>query len=304
MPAVSAQIARLIREGKMEKQYVTESPYPSYKEPLIMTGDALVLPDLEMPFHNAEFINKVLWLAEKWGIKQCILAGDVLHFDSLTGWDPSWHNENRGGITAEAEKELMKEAEKLPAKYREQFIQKIAEVGIKTEQDGLTTELDIARRELRSISKLFTEVHFLLGNHEGRYLRALETAISPKELLRNLEQMTWKIAPYYFSYLDTVRGRYQIEHPKGSAEGTAQQLASKFHAHIIMGHSHLLDFSWDISGKFYAIHAGHCVDESRLPYASQRHTTKREHKPGAVIVKDGYPYLLHDGIDWKFLGGK
>jgi hypothetical protein len=66
-----------------------------------------------------------------------------------------------------------------------------------------------------------------------------------------------------------------------------------------MGHSHLLDFTWDISGKFHAIHAGHCVDEGRLPYAAQRHITRRQHKPGAVIVRGGFPWLLFDGVPWE-----
>ena len=69
----------------------------------------------------------------------------------------------------------------------------------------------------------------------------------------------------------------------------------------MMGHSHRLSLAWDISGRYYAIHMGHCVDEMRLPYASQRSSTQPAHLAGAVIVRDGVPWLLHERIDWKRL---
>jgi hypothetical protein len=301
--SIRGQINRMMNDGHIGRQYITASPYPVYDTPLVMDGDALILPDLEFPFHEAEFVNKVLELAEKWGIRQCILAGDVLHFDSLSGWGAEWSIPNNGGITADAEKKLVDFAKTLSSRKQQEFFGLIGDIGERTQQDGMSTELSIARKELGRMSHLFDRIDFLLGNHEGRLLRALETTINPDELLRLLSAKDgWRIAPFYYSYLDTPAGRFQIEHPKGAAEGTAQQLAAKFHNHVIMAHSHLLDFSWDISGKFYAIHAGCCVDENRLAYAAQRHVTKRAHKLGAVIVMNGYPYLLHDRTDWEALG--
>jgi hypothetical protein len=300
---VRGKINELQRGEKVARRYVQESPYPKYSDPLVMEGDALILPDLEFPFHHADFVNRVLSLADAWQIKQVILAGDVLHFDSLSGWEPNWTDHNTGGMTANAETALMEFAKSLPSKQQGKMMELLGDIGQRTEQDGASTELSIARREMRHIADLFDRVDFLLGNHEGRLLRSLETALNPDELLRltDCNNPKFRIAPYYFSYLDTPRGRYQIEHPKGAAEGTAQGLAAKYGCNIIMGHSHLLDYTWDVSGRYHAIHAGHCVDEARLPYAAQRHTTRRAHKHGAVIVRDGYPWLLHDGIDWQAL---
>lgn len=301
--SIIGRLNRFVRDGTFTKQIITPSPYPVYDTPLELDGDALILPDMEIPFHNSEFVNRVLEMAQKWNIHQCILAGDVLHFDSLSGWEPNWVPENSGGLTASAEEKLMDYAMSLPAKKQGELMELIGNIGQRNEQDGVSTELNVARRELKKMAGLFDKIDFLLGNHEGRLLRALQTAVNPSELLRLLDadEPKWRIATYYYSYLNTCNGRYQVEHPKGAAEGTAQRLAEKYHAHIVMGHSHLLDFTWDISGKFYAIHAGHCVDELRLPYAAQRHTTKRAHKPGAVIVRDGYPWLFHEGVDWEKL---
>src|SRR5512140_1237820 len=57
---------------------IRESPYPRFDEPLHLEGDAIIFPDMEMPFHHAEFINKCLELARLWNIRQCICAGDLL----------------------------------------------------------------------------------------------------------------------------------------------------------------------------------------------------------------------------------
>lgn len=298
----SAAVRGKIEEIRVDKSVgiIRKSPYPRYDNPLVMEGDALVLPDIELPFHDADFINRVLDIAQAWNIRQAILAGDVLHFDSLSGWEPNWTSPSSGGMNAETETQLLEFAKRLGSKKQGELMELIGNVGTQEEQAGISNELGIARRELRRLAERFDKVDCILGNHEGRFLRALQTAIDPQELLRLLETGdNWRIAPYYYEYLDTVCGRYMIEHPKGYAESTAQSLAAKFNCHVIMGHSHQLDFSWDISGKYYAIQAGCCVDEARLPYASQRHTTRRQHKSGAVIVRNGYPWLLHQDTDWE-----
>ena len=295
-------------EGKINRlglnKIVRESPYPKFDSPLVMEGDAVILPDMEMPFHHAEFTNRVLDLARTWGIKQAILAGDVLHFDSLSGWEPNWAKLEEGGIIASAEDRLMDFAKSLKSKKQGELIELLGNIGQRSEADGVSTELGIARRELRRLTELFDRVDFVLGNHEGRLLRALQTTLDPQEVKRLLEGGDkWRIAEYYFSYLDTVQGRYQIEHPKTASKFSASRLASKHLCHILMGHSHQLNFTFDPSGTYYAIEMGCMVDENRLAYVAQRHNTSPTHRLGAVIVRDGYPWLLHENIDWERMRG-
>jgi hypothetical protein len=286
------------------KSIIRESPYPKFDSPLVMEGDAVVLPDLEMPFHHAEFTNRVLDLSQSWGIKQAILAGDVLHFDSLSGWEPNWAKLEEGGIVASAEEKLMEFSKSLPAKKQGELMELIGNIGQRSEADGVSTELGIARKELHKITELFDKVDFVLGNHEGRLLRALQTTLDPQEVKRLLEGGDkWRIAEYYFSYLDTAQGRYQIEHPKNASKFSASRLASKHLCHILMAHSHQLNFTFDPSGTYYAIEMGCMVDENRLAYVAQRHNTSPTHRLGAVIVRDGYPWLLHAGTDWERMRG-
>jgi hypothetical protein len=299
--AAWGQLGRLKLDGRI-KQRLQISTYPVYDEPLTMEGDALVLPDMEMPFHHAEFINKCLDLAEAWGVRQCILAGDVLHFDSLSGWQPNWKAPDAGGLTTEAEKRLMEYAMTQPAKRQGELMALIGDIGQKSEQDGASTELMIARKELGRLAEQFDKIDFVIGNHEGRLLRALNTVLDPQELKQLLTLGDkWRIAPYYFSYLVSAGEKYCIDHPKSAAASTAAVLASKFQCHCLMAHSHHFGITTDVSGKYLAAEIGHCVDEARLPYAAQRHTRAPAHLLGAAIVRGGFATILTRFTDWRSL---
>lgn len=282
---------------------IPRSPYPQYNQPPVVEGDAVVIPDAEIPFHHAEFISRVLDLADKWGIRQMIAAGDLLHFDSLSGWQPNWSPPPNGGLSEKDEKRLMDLAMTLPKKHQEELMTTIADIGGQTEDHGFSNEMHHARKTLAALNGCFDLLTWVLGNHEGRLLRAIESPVMPSELLNlmKLDEGKWKIAPYYFCMLETARGTYRIEHPKTAAKYAAEKLASKYHANILAGHSHLLRMDFDASGKFHACHIGHCVDETRLAYAGQRSTGRDAHKLGAAIVRDGYLWVLHEHIDWDKL---
>ena len=237
---------------------IPASDYKIYDEPLIMQGDALVIPDLEAPFHHAEFIQKIVRLSNAWGVRNLILAGDIIHLASLSAWGANW-------IAAKGEK-----------------------------RSDYSEEVYSAQQVMQALTCAFDEIHYVIGNHDDRYLRRMSVAMEAAELLTLLkvDRDKWKIAPYYYSFLESAGETYRIEHPKVSGMNAARTLAAKFHAHILMGHSHRWAVEWDISGNFWAIQMGHCVDERRLMYAAQRSTGAPMHKLGAVIVRDGYPYVL------------
>ena len=67
--AVRGHLAWLRADNKLPSPVVKPSPYPVYDEPLEMDGDTLILPDIEFPFHHAEFVSACLELARKWDIR-------------------------------------------------------------------------------------------------------------------------------------------------------------------------------------------------------------------------------------------
>lgn len=282
---------------------IPESPYPRYDEPPVIHGDALIIPDAEIPFHHAEFINRTLDLADAWGIRTMIAAGDLLHFDSLSGWEPNWAVKPNGGLSEKDEKRLMDIAMTLPKNHQQKVIDAIVDIGGAVEEHGFSSEMYHARKVLNALNDCFDSLVWVLGNHEGRLLRAINSPVEPSELLNmmRLEEGKWRCEPYYFCILKTERGDYRIEHPKSVSKGTAEKLASKYQMNVLMGHSHLLRSDWDISGKFHACHIGHCVNEDLLAYAAQRSTIRDAHKLGAAIVRGGYLWMLDESVDWNSL---
>lgn len=258
-----------IRFAGKGKARVPESPYPRYDTPLEYVGDALVLPDPEFPYHDDTFINQVLDLAAAWDIRHCVVAGDALHFNSLSAWEPGW--------TISGDDELA--------------------------GPNLGQELRVASGMLRTLADQFDDMDYILGNHEGRMIRALGAVVSP-DFLTNILSLDkkWRISPFYFSRVLSEGVPYLIEHPRTTSLGAPGVLADKFQANILMAHSHKVGMTSSRSGQWQGWHIGACVDESRLPYASQRHNAGNPHKLGAAIVRGGFLYPLFDGwVDWERL---
>jgi hypothetical protein len=279
---------------------IPQSKYPVYDNPLTMEGDAIVLPDIELPFHHADFFNRALELADSWGIRKAIVAGDLLHFDSLSSWQANWVESEH--MPERIEQKLMNMAMRMPEEYQEDLIATITAIEEDLDEGGtgVSKELKNARKVVSIFTELFEEIDFVLGNHDDRFLKAVESPMFPSELLRLLEAGDkWRIGPYYYSHLISKGETFQIEHPRTWAKTSPIKLASKYRCHILQGHSHRWGMDLDISGHYWAINMGCIVDERRLPYAAQRHNTADAHALGCVIVREGYPYLLSDRTPWE-----
>lgn len=290
----------LVKGQPTASQRIPESPWIKYDSPPEMEGNALVLPDVEIPFHHAEFFNKLIDLAEAWGITQVIAAGDLMHMDSLSGWEPNWSTNQTTMLTEKDEAILMDVARTLPSGKQEALIQVIANA-IGDEGRNFSHEMNAAREALYALDRCFEKFIWIMGNHEQRLLRAINSPVAPTELLNlmNLTNGKWEIAPYYYGLLHSSGETYRITHPKSAADNAARALATQYHQHILMAHSHKMMINFDPSGKYYAIQMGHMVDEERLGYAAQRDASRNAHKLGAVIVMDGRPYLISQHTDWE-----
>jgi hypothetical protein len=296
-PSVNVKLSRLKAEGKLPTSQVPESRMPLWNEPLKSEGDAVILTDVEAPFQHSEFINRVLDLADAWGVQTLHLGGDLLHYDSLSAWGAEWTQEKEDMVDV-----VLEIVDMLPAKKREVVKGKLEEKGL-LGGGGLSGELTESRRVFRSFNS-FKDVYVELGNHDDRYLRALDQALSTNELLHQLDRHNdprWKIAPYYYAIHETEKGTFRITHPRGAGQKTAVDLAIQFHTHVIMGHSHRWNVSRDPSGKFWAIQQGHCVDENRLAYVKQRDAKRDAHLLGATIIRGGYPFVLSPESPWELL---
>jgi hypothetical protein len=296
--SVNVKMSRLRMAGKVAASSVPQSSYPLWTDPLKSEGDAVILTDVEAPYQHSEFINRVLDLADVWNIGTLHLAGDLLHYNNLSAWGSEWTQDKNDMLDT-----FMEIIEQMVAsKKRDAAIQLLEQKGM-TNEGGLSGELGEARRVFRSFHS-FKEVYVAIGNHDDRYIRALNQALSPTELLHQLDRHNderWKIAPYYFTVIDTDKGQYRVEHPRGAGKNMAIDLAVQYHCHIVMGHSHRWAVNRDPSGKYWAIQTGHCVDERRLAYVMQRSAKRDAHVLGATIIRGGYPFVLSPESPWDML---
>jgi len=278
--SVNAKLARIQKTAPIPK-----SSFPVWDKPLKSQGDALILSDIEAPFQHSDFINRCLDLAYSWGIQDLHLAGDLLHYDSLSMWGSEW---------VEPKSELVEKIlDVFDLSERELIRKKLEDAGFLAES-GLSGELAEARAVFRNF-EMFENVYVAPGNHDDRHLRMLQQALEPRELLHQIDRHNdkrWHIAPYYYTLIETEAGTFRATHPRNAGRTAAQDLAVQFHQHVIMGHSHRWSVNRDPSGKFWAIQTGHCVDETRLAYVMQRDAKRDAHVLGATIIRGGYPFVL------------
>lgn len=277
------------------------SPFPAYNKPLTIEGDALILNDLEVPFHAADFVNRCLDLAHCWGVTQLILGGDVMHFDTLSAWGRAWQEERKpvDVVSVEKEAEIRAKICKLPPEFQGDLLE---ELNLLAEnREAAEPEIRAGAKQLKLLATMFTKIYYVLGNHDDRFIRKLQAEITPDSLLAflGLTDPAWCIAPYFYAVLNSGGEKWRIEHQRSAAPGAAVRLADKNECHVIVAHNHSQSVQWSTSGHYYAISSGCACDEALMAYAAQRSTQRPAHHLGAVIVRRGIPFVLHPRSPWE-----
>lgn len=290
-------------------QTVAESPFAKYDSPPEIESERiLILPDVQAPYQHSAFLNNVLDLANKWKVKDCVLAGDVLENSSLTHFDPAWIDQShveQQALPDDIANELIDLALNLPRSAKDKITKFIEKKGRKSNRtaSGAGEEWHVARIAIKQMCKQFDRLVWIMGNHEGRLLRQVQSPMLPDDIKRLFlgDDSRVTIAPYYFCKILSSGIEWQVIHPKSSAKGDAKWYASKFLVNTIMAHNHQLVMQKDRSGKYWAIESGCVVDETRLPYVAQRQTKADMHLLGATIIRNGRAWLLHEESPWDEL---
>lgn len=144
--------------------------YPEYKVPPSnrtpwvtpprMEGDAFILGDTQIPFHHAEFINKCLELCRRWNIRQMALGGDALDINALSSFTPDFENDNRRVIDSRSADALLKFADHLPAKKRDELLDIIGE---SERENGVGGEIKESRVVLKSLEDDFDRIVWVMA---------------------------------------------------------------------------------------------------------------------------------------------
>nr|NIQ91894.1 metallophosphoesterase [Deltaproteobacteria bacterium] len=245
-----------------------ESQHRRYDSPPVLkTANLLVLADVEAPLHDAEWCSDVVALAKAWDVDIVLSAGDLLHFKALSSFFKRF-------LTDE---------------------EQVAE---------LTDEVTAAGDFVGVLLNEFKEVHCILGNHENRLTRSLGVNVRTRILQKLLgydREPRLNIHPYYFAEVETgvplngMGDRWRVSHPRNTSVipvRVAGRMADKYEAHYLSAHGHDWGSVTSAAGR-YASALGICVDPLRLDYYATRDNLRPRMQQGALILRDGYPYLLH-----------
>lgn len=299
--SVKSQIANLRGTSGLRRQVVSQPVTQRLTNLLTVEGDALILTDVEAPYQHADFINRCIDLALRWGISQCILGGDYAHLANFSQWGA---DVTPAKPTEIDDPEIIRIINKLPkleqASAKATLLERMRPVAA---DETVTSELASVRNLSRELSSAFSKIVYMMGNHDYRPLRFLGKSEPVDGLLGFIGAGEgWLLTEKYHCLLKTENPvPYRITHPRGAGAKMAIELAVQFHQHIIMGHSHRWAVQRDPSGDFWAIQAGHCVDETRLSYVMNRDARRDAHALGAVLVRGGFPLVLCDSFPFSVI---
>ncbi len=73
----------LVKPSEVVEQAIQAARVPAstqrrFDDPPRLAGDVVIMADLQIPYHDANFINQILSLAATWHIRQLVMAGDVV----------------------------------------------------------------------------------------------------------------------------------------------------------------------------------------------------------------------------------
>jgi len=207
-----------------------ESRYPRWDTPPKISGNALILGDLHIPYHHAPFVNNCIGLAKAWGVKQAILGGDALDAHAFSHWPDDVKQEGISTISTDAEAQLLALADTLSKKDRAKLLEKLADMN--REPENMADELKESRKALRALAGAFDKVLWFTGNHEARIVKRIEKALPAAEIaqLFGMDDPRWTFSGYYRCDMESAGIKYRITHPKNSGKGSSKRLVPKFGA--------------------------------------------------------------------------
>ena len=228
-----------------------------YNEPLEVAGDAVVLGDIHCPFHDAAWMDQVINLSLKRGVKQAIIAGDLADFNAFSTFGRDV------GIDADAEIDALSEMVDALCKCFERVY------------------YFAGNHDVRPIRAL---------RDAGLSMHTVMRMFAPRP-----DDKTFFVSDYHWCRLTSGGATWQVEHPKNASINATivpKRLATKYGCNVIGTHGHVWGMTRDDSGRYFAIDSGMMADPVRMGYCQLVHNARPMMMQGAVLVIDGAPLLV------------
>ena len=251
---------------------VPSSHREKFNKPEIIRDPCLVIFDSQIPFHDADFINRLLDLAADWGIRQGVSGGDLLNMTSFSRFyekplDKIWEKERSDAVgVLQALGDVIPHWCLVKGNHEDFLLKKL--------EEQIDHEAILA----------------LVDNRTG-FLKGFTAT------------------DYYYCEVRLGGTLWRITHPRNISVihgRIPQRLCERYHCNVASGHGHLAGMTPDYSGKYMACDVGVTCDPLRLDYVSLRDSTRPAQCEGALILQLGddnkcHPYHILPDADWAAL---
>ena len=181
----------------------------------------------------------------------------------------------------------------------------------KQDNANLKTELKYSGAAMQRVGEFFDQIYFTWGNHDNRFVKVLQYALSFKHAMRMLFE---EVAPdvvkkITFSNLDymiieTPNGPYRVSHPKSYSAvplANPRRQASKFLMHALSGHTHHFALGYDVSGQYIAAELGGLHRKEATQYLQRTTNYPNWNQGYAIIDSQGNLHMEGEGVSFGAL---
>lgn len=161
----------------------------------------------------------------------------------------------------------------------------------------LTDELDFGYGVLKLYCSWFDTVYLSIGNHDGRYAKALNNALSYSEIVKAFELPKVKVIEDNHILLDGIR----FTHPRSYSQiklSVARRLTEKFMQPTFMAHGHFSTIGY-AANNLPCGDLGCMCDPDRIQYLQGGDTTHPYWNQAFMIYSDGQLYPRAKGYGIK-----
>jgi len=234
-----------------------------YTDQIEIEDDAIILGDLEIPYHDPEVLGYAVSVGKRFGITTLVIAGDFLANDAVGFW---------------------------PAEDTDE-----------SQNYSLADSLLDGKLVLQSLFEYFKRIILIKGNHEQRATRVREWGFFQMMQQEWEELGDLEISFYKWCVVQGCRIEHFGNYSKipGSV---ARERAEIEGCSVAGGHTHHLSMSFSKSGDNIAIDLGHCT-RPKTRYYKQVNGTTRHPKwiAGFWMLRNGYWYPFpKEFTDWAF----
>ena len=233
-----------------------------YESDTLPMDDYMIGCDDHSPCHSALYENRLLSIAQFFGIKKRIEVGDLVNQDYAKKWPKL-----EGGADGDLDKEI---AQSEPLFKALDYFEEI--YLIRGNHESRVTRITDGKIQAKHILALFGQ------------------KIHDK----------FKYTPYDKVFIgDTFMAVHPKSYSQISGS-TAVRLAEKYHRHVLNAHGHFIALRYDRSGKYMGIDLGGLFDPQKVDYINLQTTTHPAWNQGFGMIYRGKFWHFHEGTDWDF----